>query len=131
MSHPPSFRLATDAIAGLGVTQGELAERLGVSRSFIGRARLDPRHPRYLAPPLGWQRAVVEIARARAAGALELVAALEGRPQDVAAIRQRILGEPGERPRGFQRISRTPGRRARDARRLRELRGFVRELVEV
>lgn len=68
---PLTFREATDLLFRT-VTANDLAERLGVSRNTIARARMDSDNPNSRPAPPGWQDAVRELARERGAALLDL-----------------------------------------------------------
>lgn len=70
------YKTATDRLAER-VTHEDLAEALGVSVNAVRAARLDPGTDSHRTPPEGWERAVAQLARTRAAELEELAAELE------------------------------------------------------
>ena len=47
------------------VTLGDLAAEMGVTRGYLGQARMDPGNPQHRKPPRGWEAAVAKLARKR------------------------------------------------------------------
>lgn len=65
------FKKATDELCA-AVTHDELAEALGVKLPSVRQARLGEDAKAKRAPPVGWQRAVAKLAKARADRLLRL-----------------------------------------------------------
>lgn len=59
------FKKTTDELFA-PLSHGHLAQALGVSVALIRQARLSPEAHAYRAPPPGWERAVMALARRRA-----------------------------------------------------------------
>lgn len=59
------FKTATDRLLEAGITLGELAEEIGVSRDLVTRARMDPSSEHHRNPPDGWREAARKLAEER------------------------------------------------------------------
>lgn len=59
------FKTATDRLLEAGLTLGELADELDVSRDLVTRARMDSTSEHHRNPPDGWREAARTLARKR------------------------------------------------------------------
>ena len=75
-NRPVNFIQATDALTGCP-THPDIAKEAGVSVQTIRQARLAPDHPNNRPPPAGWEQAIANLARERAAELVELAETLE------------------------------------------------------
>ena len=75
MMTSPQFKRATDL---LGLTAPEAAKLLGSTPQSIRQARLGSEKNGHRRPPRGWEKAIVKLARERAAELMELADELEG-----------------------------------------------------
>jgi hypothetical protein len=71
-----NFKKATDELFET-VSHPELADAIGVSVASIRQARLDRLAKAYRAPPVGWEVAVLRIAKKRLAHYQRLVVEME------------------------------------------------------
>jgi len=69
-----TFRRATDI---LGLSASELAAEFGVQAQTIRQMRLKPTAANYRSPPVGWQKGLARLARARGKELRDLVEQLE------------------------------------------------------
>ena len=72
------FLTVTTNLGDLGMTQEEMASALGVSRSLVKAARLDPSSPNYRKAPDGWREKLLDAARLRGSEFVKLAEELEG-----------------------------------------------------
>lgn len=73
------FKTATDRLLEAGITLGELADKIGVSRDLVTRARMDPTSEHHRSPPDGWREAARRLAEKRGGELCELADDLEGK----------------------------------------------------
>ncbi len=71
-----NFQEASDRLTACK-TLSDIAGRIGVSDGLIRQARLDPATSSYRTPPTGWENAIAELARERAAELVKLAEELE------------------------------------------------------
>ena len=71
-----NFREATGALTACH-TMGEIAEAIGVAKNTVLRARMVATSPNARAAPPRWEKAVVKLARKRAADLVKLAVQLE------------------------------------------------------
>lgn len=69
------FNDALDAVKN-GISQQNLADRLGVSVQRVRQARLDPASDGYRPPPTGWREALAALAQERGGSFLDIANSL-------------------------------------------------------
>lgn len=72
------FKDASGRLMDLGVSLREMAEHMGVSRSALNQARLDPKATGYRTPPDNWRTKLAELARARGGELVGVADEIEG-----------------------------------------------------
>ncbi len=72
------FREASSRAIGACITLTDIGVELSPAPETIRRARLDPKNRGYRPAPVGWEKAIVKLARERAAELVELAEELEG-----------------------------------------------------